>query len=78
MMNDLELLFKVKELEKENEEVLRRLTELENALFLAMDYQALGLARCLEQELINAKSALAKSALYNIQLNNIIKTKYGG
>lgn len=78
MMNDLDLLFKVRELEKENEEVLKRLTELENALFLAMDYQALGLARCLEQELIKAKSSLAKSALYNLQLNQLIKTKYGG
>lgn len=77
MMNDVELLLNVAKLEKENEEVIRHLVELENALFLAQDYHALGLARCLEAELIKAKTALSKSAIYNVQLNNLLKTKYG-
>ena len=78
MMNDLELVLNITKLQKENEKVLNHLRDLENALFMAQDYNALGLARCLEQELVKAKTALSNSAVYNLQLNQLIKTKYGG
>lgn len=77
MNNDLELIMKIAKMEKENEEVINHIRELEHALFMAQDYNALGLARCFEQEMINAKTALSKSALYNLQLNQVLKSKYG-
>lgn len=76
-MDNLELLLNISKLEKENERVLLYLRSLENALFMAQDYEALGLARCLENELIVTKQSLSKSALYNLQLQNLLNAKYG-
>lgn len=76
-MNDIELIMNISKMQKENEAVIARLQELERALFAAMDLEALGLARCLEQELVKAKAALSKSAIYNAQLNQLLKSKYG-
>lgn len=76
-MEDLELVMNINKLQKENDEVIAYLHQLENALFMAQDYGALGLARCLENELTIAKTALSKSAVYNLQLNQYIKAKYG-
>lgn len=77
-MKDLELVMRLAKVEKENEEILAHIRELEDALFKAQDYGALGLARLLEQELIAAKTAISKSAIYNVQLNQVLKSHYGG
>lgn len=77
-MKDLELIIRLAKIDKENEEILAHIRELEDALFKAQDYGALGLARSLEQELITAKTAISRSAIYNVQLNQLLKMHYGG
>lgn len=77
-MKDLELIIRLAKIDKENEEILAYIRELEDALFKARDYGALGLARSLEQELIKAKTSISKSAIYNVQLNQLLKEHYGG
>ena len=77
MNDELELVMRLTKLEKENQAVIEHIQELERALLVVMDLEALGLARCLENELIAAKTALSKSAIYNVQLNNLLKAKYG-
>lgn len=77
MNEELELILKISKIERENQIVIDHIQELERALLAAMDIEALGLARCLEQELIKAKTALSKSAIYNVQLNQLLRSKYG-
>ena len=77
MNSDLEPLMNLTKIEKENEEVIKHLQDLEHALFLAQDYGALGLARCLEAELVKVKTSLSKATIYNIQLNSYLKSTYG-
>lgn len=77
MNEEIELVLKLAKMEKENQMVIDHIQELERALLAAMDIEALGLARCLENELITAKTALSKSAIYNAQLNQMLRAKYG-
>lgn len=76
MTNDLELILNIAKLQKSHEEAIQYIRKLEDALFKLMDYQALGLARCLEAEMVKAQAALQKTAVFNAQLNQLLKTKY--
>lgn len=70
---ELEALLNLANVYKDYDKTINELKELENALFRALDIEALGIARCLEQEIVMLKTSMTRAAIYNAQLQHLIK-----
>lgn len=72
-MNDIEALMTTAKSVADYEKTIKDLRKMERALAEALDLEALGIARCLEQELVKIKTSMTKATVYNCQLQHIIR-----
>lgn len=72
-MNDIEAILTTAKSVAEYEKTLKDLRQMEKALAEALDIEALGMARCLEQELVKIKTSMAIATVYNCQLQFLIR-----